>query len=442
MNPINQRVSILCEIFVLAAMAANAAAQPAASHAGQATVVRLTLHEAERLAADNHPQVRAGEFAALAAGESVRETRSAYFPTALVSFTGAGAADGTRIAAGGLNNPTILDRFAAGIGVSQLLTDFGRTSSLVASSRFVADARDKDVEARRADVLLEVDRAYFDALRAQAVLKVARETVDARKLVADQIEALARSNLKSGLDLSFAQVNLSEAQLLLVQAQSDVEAAFASLAAATGSSKNASYELAEEDLPARPDDDGAAVVARALRDRPDLAAQRLADEGSQKFAEAERRLYMPSVSFVGAMGFTPYHQVGLTDRYSAAGVNVSFPVANGSLLAARRAEAAYRAQGQTQVVRDLENRVTRDVTVVWLEARTAYQRLDLTTQLLAQAADALELATARYNLGLSSIVELTQAQLNHTRAEIEQATSRYQFQIRSAALRYQTGELR
>jgi len=417
----------------LVAAASTAAAQPAGSP------VRLTLKDAERLAAGRHPQIQAGHYAALAAGEAVREARAAYFPTATVSFTGAGAAEGTRIAAGGLNNPTILDRFAAGVGVSQLLTDFGRTNSLVASSQLAADARDKDVEARRADVLLQVDRAYFEALRAQAVLKVAQETVQARQLVVDQIEALAGSNLKSGLDVSFARVNLSEAQLLLVEARNDVEAAFAALSAATGSSQEVAYELTDEELPPAPDSDSAAVVARALRERPDLQAQRLADQAATKFADAERLLYMPAVSFVGAAGFTPYHQIGLTDRYSAAGINVTFPVSNGNLPAARRSEAAFRAQGQTQALRELENRISRDVKVAWLDARTAYQRLDLTTQLLAQASDALDLATARYNLGLSSIVELTQAQLNHTRAEIEQATSRYQYQIRSASLRYQTG---
>ncbi len=153
-----------------------------------------------------------------------------------------------------MNNPTILDRFAAGIGFSQLLTDFGRTSNLVASSQFIADARDKDVDARRADVLLQVDRAYFEALRAQAVLKVAQETVQARKLVVDQIEALAGSNLKSGLDVSFARVSLSEAQLLLVQAQNDVESAFAGLSAATGSSQQVSYDLTDEPVPPAPDD--------------------------------------------------------------------------------------------------------------------------------------------------------------------------------------------
>src|SRR5215510_3580565 len=102
-----------------------------ASAQSSTSPVVLTLQEAERRSLDLNPQIRAGHAAALAASEAIREARSAYFPTAFGSLTGAGAPDGTRIAAGGLNNPTILDRFAAGVAVSQLITDFGRTSSLV-----------------------------------------------------------------------------------------------------------------------------------------------------------------------------------------------------------------------------------------------------------------------------------------------------------------------
>ena len=153
--------------------------------------------------------------------------RSAYFPTVFGSVTGAEAQDGSRIAAGGLNNPIILDRVAAGVSVSQLVTDFGRTSDLVQTASLRAQALQQDAVTDRADVLLRVDRAYFNALRAQAILRVAQDTVNARQLVVDQVSALAPSNLKSGLDVSFAKVNLSEAQLLLLQARNDQAAAFA-----------------------------------------------------------------------------------------------------------------------------------------------------------------------------------------------------------------------
>jgi outer membrane protein len=117
-------------------------------------------------------------------------------------------------------------------------------------------------------------------------------------------------------------------------------------------------------------------------------------------------------------------------------------VTTGTSFAARRAEANFRASAQQQAVNDLQNQVARDVQVAWLDAQTAYQKLDLTNQLLAETTDAMDLAQQRYNLGLSSIVELTQAQLNQTSAQIEQATARFDYQARNAALQYQIGALK
>jgi outer membrane protein len=293
-----------------------------------------------------------------------------------------------------------------------------------------------------ADVLLRVDPAYFNALRTQANLRVAQDTVGARPLVADQVNALAASNLKSGLDASFAKVNLSEAQLLLLQARNDASAAFAALAAALGQSDAPAYALSEEPLPPAPPADEASLVVEALRERPDVAAERLVRESSAKFADAERALWFPTISAVGAAGLAPYHQSTLNPHYAAIGINVSVPLTNGNLFAARHTEASLRARAEAERLRDLENRVTRDVRVALLDAQSGFQRLDLTSQLLDQAAQSQDLAEARYSLGLSSIVELTQAQLNKTRAEIEQASARYDYQARMAALRYQTGALR
>ena len=202
-----------------------------------------------------------------------------------------------------------------------------------------------------------------------------------------------------------------------------MQAAFATLAAALGQADAPAYVLSEEPLPPAPPADDAALVAQALRERPDVAAERLARESAAKFADAERALWFPTISAIGAAGLAPYHQVGINDRYSAVGVNVSVPLTNGHLFAARHSEASFRALAESSALRDLENRVARDVRVALLDAQTGLQRLDLTNQLLDQASQAQDLAEARYNLGLSSIVELTQAQLNKTRAEIEQASA-------------------
>lgn len=102
------------------------------------------------------------------------------------------------------------------------------------SSSLHAQAQTENVTTSRADVLLNVDRSYYSVLRAQAVLRVAEETVKNRQLVSDQITALEKNKLKSGLDVSFANVDLAEAQLLLIQAQNGVEASYADLSAALG----------------------------------------------------------------------------------------------------------------------------------------------------------------------------------------------------------------
>jgi outer membrane protein len=112
------------------------------------------------------------------------------------------------------------------------------------------------------------------------------------------------------------------------------------------------------------------------------------------------------------------------------------------LFSARRTEAELRAQAAEQNLRDLENRISRDVQVAWLNANTAYQRLGLTAQLLDQAKQALDLAQTRYDLGLSSIVELSQAQLNKTSAEIASASAKYEYDLQRAVLNYEVGALK
>jgi outer membrane protein len=401
----------------------------------------LTLPEAEALAVKQHPQIAGARLNTQASGQVTAEVRSNLYPTLSGNATAVSTITGSRLAAGYLNAGNLLDRFATGLQVQQLITDFGRTNRLVASSRLHEQSQAAVETYVRAQVLLEVDRAYFRALRAQAVVRVANETVAARQLVVDQVTALARSNLKSQLDVSFASVNLSEAKLLLATAISEVDEAFADLSQAMGYAQPRKWTLAEASVADRPEPDGAALVAEAMSKRPDLVSYPFDRDSALKFAEAERALSRPTVSGLGVVGVVPGHDERLQGNYGAAGVNVSIPIFNGGLFSARRNEAQLRAQAAGERLRDAEYVVGRDVNIAWLSASTAYQRIALTGQLLDQARLALELAQARYNLGLSSIVELSQAQLNQTGAEIQTLTARYDFQIQSAVVKYQVGRL-
>jgi outer membrane protein len=401
----------------------------------------LTLDDAHRIALQNHPHIRSAQSAADAAKEITTESASAYYPNFYGSVTGALSDADSRIAAGYLSNSTILNRFAVGLSAQQLVTDFGRTQNLVASSRLQARAAQSDVDLSRADVLLAVDRAYFGVLRAQAILQVAQQTVNERQIVSDQITALEQNKLKSGLDVSFANVNLAQAKLDLTQAQNNVQSSYAILSQALGYSSPQQFDLQE---PAAAPSVAPALdeaLAEAERDRPEIAAQKLSVQSAQKFATAERDLELPTISLVGAAGEIPVHQAALRDNYAAAGFNVNIPIFNGRLFSARHAEAEDQARKAAADLNDEETQVARDVQLAWLAANTAYQNLALTAQLLEEANKALDLAQSRYNLGLGNIVELSQAQLNAAQAGIAQASAKYDYATRLSELSYEEGAL-
>jgi outer membrane protein len=404
----------------------------------------LSLQEAVALALKNHPQVLAAQSEVEVGNQEVVEARSSYYPALTADVTGSQANHGARIGAGLLNDPSLFNRFGQGVILSQLITDSGRTKNLVAGSRLHAQAAAQDLQATRYDIVLGVNRSYYDVLHAQAVVKVAQETVAARQLLLDQVTALANNKLKSQLDVSFADVSVSEVKLLLIRAQASVEEAFAELARALGSDQPAQYQLADEPLPPSPPGKPDDLIAQAITNRPELASLRLSRESANRLYEAEKDLSRPTVSLAGVAGFLPYiSPAGNTPtEYEAAAVNVSIPVFNGHLFSARREAARYHALEADQKLRDQQERVVRDVRVAWSGAMTAFQRIDVTAQYLRQASMAVQLAQGRYDLGLSSIIELTQAQLNQTQAEIENLSAKYDYESQFAVLQYAIGGLR
>lgn len=403
------------------------------------TAQRLTLEAAEEMALKNHPAITAARFTAAAAAEAPTQAGAIRYPMVQANLTGVGAPDNTRLAAGAINNPIIYSRLATGFTVNQVVLDFGRSSHLVASSRARAASEEQNYQAMRNAILLEVDRAFFEALRAKAVLTVANRTVAARQLVVDQVTELEKARLKSGLDLSFARVGLGEAHLLLASATNQVEIAEANLAEAVGLPLTQRFDLV--DRPYRLEPLSLSEFERqALRNRPDLKARQLEMDAAREFALAEKRLSYPQVSAVASAGWIPERNPALRAGFGAAGVNVNLPFMNGGLFKSRQTEASLRESAARERTKTLENRILRDIRVAFLNVNTAIERVALSERLVAQAGQALDLAQSRYELGLSSIVEYSQAQLAQTSAAIQHATANYDYQVQRAVLRFQVGQ--
>jgi outer membrane protein len=424
---------------------------PFANHAVLATAqvsstsnapVLLTRQQAEAIALANNPRIHIGQLLAKVQHQVVRETRSSELPDLSGNLTAVQAEEASRISAGSLTASRLLEHAGMGVQLNQLITDFGHTQNLVASAKLNEKARLADAEATREDIVLATDEVFYQAIEAQATLKVAQQTVAARQTLVDQVSALTSAKLKSDLDLSFAQVNLSQAKLLQLDAQNNLDATKAALDAVLGYDRPTNYTLvAGAGVLAALPPDVAPLITTAIQNRPDLQSLQWNEQAARKYSRAQHEQLLPTISALGTVGKTPVgsSQYFPTDWYGAVGVNMSVPIFNGFRYTAEASQASLEAKAAAERTRDLRDQVVRDVRTAWLNANTALQRVTVTGQLLQQANLALNLAQTRYKLGLSSIVELSQAQLQQTQAAISDANARSQYGFAMADLHFQTG---
>jgi outer membrane protein len=407
--------------------------------------VSITRTDAERLALKNNPRITASHLLALAARQVTRETRSGELPQISAAITAEKAEDGSRIGADGLTDSRLYTHAGTGGSLSQLITDFGHTHNLIATSKLQQKAQDQTALATEQDVLLATDQAFYRLLNAQSLLDVAKATVAARGDVQNLTSALTKSALKSDLDLNIASADLSQSQLLELDAENGVASASAALAAVLAAPADTLYHAVEdpEDAPPPPPDSSPSINASAQAQRPDLQALRFNAAADQKFATAQKLQHLPTISALATGGITPIAPDGIfvPNWYAAAGVNLTLPLFTGFRIDAQAQEARFRQKAAEKQTQELSDTIARDVRIAVLNAQTAFRRIAVADQFRKQTAQALALAQTRYKLGLSSIVELSQAQLQSTQAAVAAVNARYDYLLALRSLDYVRGQL-
>jgi outer membrane protein len=298
-----------------------------------------------------------------------------------------------------------------------------------------------NVQATIAQILVEVDNAFFSTQESQSVLEVAKETVRERELILERTRSLATNKLRSELDVSFASVDYDQAKILLAKARMDLQSSFAVFSDVLGEPRAKTYRLSDEPMAPYVTNNSSTLIFEALGQRPDLVQLRYQRDAAREFARAQGKLDYPTLNAAGTAGALGIGNSHLGPDYVAAGVNLTLPLYEGGLNAGLRREADLRARAADEAVRDQEDNIARDVQVTSFDLDYAWQRLALTEELLHNANEALVLSQARFNAGLNSIIELSQAELNQTSAQIANADARYDYQIKHSALDFQLGRL-
>ena len=223
------------------------------------------------MALQNHPQVLSAEFGSQAAAENVDDVRSAYLPQITGDAVRTFDDRGTVIAAsGGLTSSSVIERGSVGLGLSQLITDFGKTNNLIASSRLELESQKDRTAFVRQTVLLNVISAYYDVLRSQSLLQVAEDALKTRSTLFEQVSELRKAKMKSDLDVSIGESAVADANLLLLKARSSVDDAQATLSEALGLSEPKIFEPVDHVNIVPPSDSIGPLISTALEQNPEI----------------------------------------------------------------------------------------------------------------------------------------------------------------------------
>jgi outer membrane protein len=400
----------------------------------------LSLQDARDAAMRTHPRIAAANFTALAAHAGVQSADAAYYP----QLTGVGTSAWARhdvapLAAGALSNSSVFDRTAVGIQGTQLITDFGRTNNLVAEARFNALAQDRVLDEAKQEILLAVDQTFFSILQAQAIEHIAIETVSSRQTVVDQVSALARHQLRSDLDVGFANVSLEEGRLLLAQANDEVSRGYIELSQLMSDDQVRMRPLRKESIALTAIPEVSDLIRAAQRGNPRLAQLQAQRNALYRQARASADQQLPTVSVVGAAGYILRHDTHLPDNYAAAALNLSVPLFNGFAYTSQRDQFMLQAQAVDKTLADEQARLESEIRIAVERLSYLKQNVTVSGRLSEQAHRAYALADARYRLGSSSIIEWNQAQLNQTEADIGLTRASYDFRIQEATIDFYLG---
>ncbi len=417
----------------------------------------VTLQQAVNIALKNNPTLKAASAYAEAARHAIDIARAGYLPHANFSegftrgnnpvyvfgtlltqrqFTAA------NFALPFLNVPPPLDNFRTQFSASMPLYDFGRTKGRVKGARLQAQGRQEISRRTRQGVIFDVVNAYLNELLAHERVRVAQSAV---KMTEADL-ARARARVEQGLavesDVLSAQAQLAQARENLIEAGNSVAIGQASLDVAMGIAEDTATQtvgkLSEVKVAVG---NLSSLQGTALRQRPDYQAAELQAQDAQNSVGLARKQFFPRIDMMGS--WEEDHQTFATRGGNnwVAGATLTFDIFSGGARRARLAESqAYQRRAEA-LRSQLASMVRLQVREAYLNLHAARQRVEVSRDSAAQAAESLRILRNRYGAGLATLMDVLRAETMQTSAENNHLNAVYDYRLALAALELATGEL-
>ena len=389
----------------------------------------LTLDEALATALKNHPQIIEAQEVLNIADARTGQTRANYYPQISI------AADWSRGESyfAAQESTRLAQTNSAGLYLKQTIYDFGRTAGAVDAARNNREAAHKALAVTQQDLALRVRSAFYLLLAAEKQVIAVSETVRARDQVYRQAQEFFNQGIRAKVDMARAEANLFAARTALIRAENNREIARVELANAMGLAYLGERTLLEPSTPEQQLPERSLVQQEAFRNRLELQQLSALKMSAAANLKSARGSYLPLLTGTASAGYAD-RDFPPSGNVWGVGLNLSIPLFSGfsSIEQVREANANINTIEARQ--NSLRLQITKEAESAWLGANEAAARMVSTQKEVAAANESKALAEGRYQEGVGSIIEVTDAQSQALDAQTANIQARYDYYTALALL--------
>jgi len=397
----------------------------------------LALQNALIIAVGNQPSLRVAAGTQAVNEARVGQARSGYFPqvTGRVAYSRATANNATAFGGGPIQRSTRGDTFGtylSNVNLNQTIFDFGKVRSQVDTAEFNLKAARSDTETALQTMVVNVQQAYYSLQQAQRLLLVSEEALAQFQKHLELAKGRFKAGVAPKIDVTTAEVDLSNARLNLITAKNNISLARVTLNNAMGILTADLYRVEEpvafEQYVITPDE----ALERAMRARPELISQRALEQAAESSIRSARADFFPTVT--GAAGYTYNGQeFPLVWNWNVLG-SLNIPIFSGFLTKQQVAEARANLL-RTKATGDvLKQTVLAEVSQAYLNLEATKESLRVTAVTVTQAKERMALIEGRYRAGLATAVEVTDAEVALVNAQVNDVVAMSTHQAAKAQL--------
>jgi outer membrane protein TolC len=389
----------------------------------------LTMDEAVAIGLEAQPQIQARLYDYAAARFRVDQAMAPLLPQFTGSVTTSRSQSSVLPTGTGLTSTTVNrnfeDTLVAQVALSQLLFDFGKNLASTEAAKKLSAVALEDVELQRQLIALAVKEAYTNTLFAQRLIRVQQQAVERAELNLRSARGFFDVGTRPRSDVARAEVDVANARVDLIRARNAARLARVALNTAMGIDIDTPTVI-QDNLVYEPISlDRAQIRAEALRQRPEYRQAKLQVEAAEATERRAFRDFFPDITGSGTYG-------GVRDELSevwSLTFSLSWSLFDGGGRIARYREAQANLEGSRARVRALELELGREVEQTQIVVEETQERLQAAQTAVASAQENFRLAQGRFDAGVGTILELTDAQLALTQAQNVEAQTLAEYRI-------------